>query len=124
MEIDARCAAPSDSVFRFRATGSVLKFDGFRAVYREGRDDAGDGDENALPELAAGDGLINRKLEANQHFTQPPPRFTEATLIREMEEKGIGRPSTYAPTIATLVEREYVQREQRRLDAQLIWVAP
>ena len=115
VEIDARCAAPSDSVFRFRATGSVLKFLGFRAVYMEGRDDAGDGGENALPELAAGDGLINQKLEASQHFTQPPPRFTEATLIREMEEKGIGRPSTYAPTIATLVEREYVQREQRRL---------
>ena len=115
VDIDARCVSPSDSVFRFRATGSVLKFPGFRAVYLEGRDDAGDGSENALPELAAGDGLINQKLEASQHFTQPPPRFTEATLIREMEEKGIGRPSTYAPTIATLVEREYVQREQRRL---------
>ena len=115
VDIDARCVAPSDSVFRFRATGSVLKFPGFRAIYLEGRDDAADGGENALPELAAGDGLTNRKLEASQHFTQPPPRFTEATLIREMEEKGIGRPSTYAPTIATLVEREYVQREQRRL---------
>ena len=115
VDIDANCAAPSDSVFRFRATGSVLKFPGFRAVYLEGRDDAGDGGENALPELAGGDGLTNQKLEASQHFTQPPPRFTEATLIREMEEKGIGRPSTYAPTIATLVEREYVLREQRRL---------
>ena len=115
VEIDAGCVAPSDSVFRFRATGSVLKFAGFRAVYLEGRDDAGDSEENALPELAAGDGLINQNLQANQHFTQPPPRFTEATLIREMEEKGIGRPSTYAPTIATLVEREYVLREQRRL---------
>ena len=115
VDIDAKCASPSDSVFRFRATGSVLKFLGFRAVYMEGRDDTADGSENALPELAAGNGLVNEKLEANQHFTQPPPRFTEATLIREMEEKGIGRPSTYAPTIATLVEREYVQREQRRL---------
>ena len=115
VDIDASCSAPSDSVFRFRATGSVLKFPGFRAVYLEGRDDAGDGGENALPELAGGDGLTNQKLEASQHFTQPPPRFTEATLIREMEEKGIGRPSTYAPTIATLVEREYVLREQRRL---------
>ena len=115
VEIDAQCVAPSDSVYRFRATGSVLKFPGFRAVYLEGRDDATDGDENALPELIAGDALVNRNLEAKQHFTQPPPRFTEATLIREMEEKGIGRPSTYAPTIATLVEREYVEREQRRL---------
>ena len=115
VDIDASCVAPSDSVFRFRSTGSVLKFPGFRAVYLEGRDDASDGGENALPELAGGDGLTNQKLEASQHFTQPPPRFTEATLIREMEEKGIGRPSTYAPTIATLVEREYVLREQRRL---------
>ncbi len=113
--VDAHCVAPSDSVFRFRATGSVLKFAGFRAVYLEGRDDAGDGDENSLPEMAAGDGLINQNLQANQHFTQPPPRFSESTLIKEMEEKGIGRPSTYAPTIATLVTREYVEREQRRL---------
>ena len=115
VEIDACCVSPSDSVFRFRATGSVLKFAGFRAVYREGRDDGTEGDESALPDLTAGDGLINQKLQANQHFTQPPPRFTEATIIKEMEEKGIGRPSTYAPTIATLVEREYVKREQRRL---------
>ncbi len=115
VEIDARCVAPSDSVFRFRATGSVLKFPGFRAVYLEGRDDSAEGEEGALPELASGDGLVNQELQANQHFTQPPPRFTEATLIKEMEEKGIGRPSTYAPTIATLVEREYVEREQRRL---------
>ena len=115
VDIDAKCAA-GDAVYLFRATGSVLKFPGFRAVYLEGRDDAnGDGDERALPEMAAGDGLVNRKLEANQHFTQPPPRFSEATLIKEMEENGIGRPSTYAPTIATLVEREYVAREQRRL---------
>ena len=116
VDINAQCAA-SDGAYLFRATGSVLKFAGFRAVYMEGRDDAGagDGEEGALPELTAGDGLLNRSLEANQHFTQPPPRFTEATLIREMEEKGIGRPSTYAPTIATLVEREYVEREQRRL---------
>ena len=115
VEIDAMCAAPSDSVFRFRATGSVLKFPGFRAVYLEGRDDSGEAEDGALPEMAAGDGLVNRELQANQHFTQPPPRFSEATLIKEMEDKGIGRPSTYAPTIATLVEREYVQREQRRL---------
>ena len=114
VDIAAKCAG-TDAAYVFRATGSVVKFPGFRAVYMEGRDDGGDGAENALPELAAGDALNNRKLEANQHFTQPPPRFSEATLIREMEEKGIGRPSTYAPTIATLVEREYVAREQRRL---------
>jgi DNA topoisomerase-1 len=115
VEIEARCKAPSDAAFRFRATGSVLRFPGFRAVYLEGRDDAGDGEENALPALTAGDGLTNQKLAANQHFTQPPPRYTEAALVRAMEEKGIGRPSTYAPTIATLIEREYVEREQTRL---------
>ncbi len=115
VDIDATCAAPSDSVFRFRATGSVLKFPGFRAVYQEGREDSGAAEDGALPELTAGDGLTNRELKGIQHFTQPPPRFSEATLIKEMEDKGIGRPSTYAPTIATLVEREYVEREQRRL---------
>ncbi len=115
VEIDAACAGPSGNVYRFRATGSVLKFPGFRAVYLEGRDDSPDPEVGALPELASGDGLTNQELHANQHFTQPPPRFTEATLIKEMEDNGIGRPSTYAPTIATLVEREYVQREQRRL---------
>jgi DNA topoisomerase-1 len=115
VEIEARCKAPSDAAFRFRATGSVLRFPGFRAVYLEGRDDAGDGEDNALPALTAGDGLTNQKLAANQHFTQPPPRYTEAALVRAMEEKGIGRPSTYAPTIATLIEREYVEREQTRL---------
>ena len=115
VQIDARCQAPSDSQFRFRATGSVLRFAGFRAVYMEGRDDAGDNEENALPQLSAGDALTNEKLAANQHFTQPPPRYTEATLVRAMEEKGIGRPSTYAPTIATLIDRGYVEREQTRL---------
>ena len=115
VHIDASCAAPSDSVFRFRATGSILKFPGFRAVYLESRDDSPDGEENALPELEGGDALTNRQLSANQHFTQPPPRFTEASLVRAMEEKGIGRPSTYAPTIATLIDREYVEREQTRL---------
>ena len=115
VDIDARCLGQSDEIFRFRATGSVLRFAGFRAVYLEGRDDVVDSEENALPDLASGDGLINQNLAANQHFTQPPPRFTEATLIKAMEDKGIGRPSTYAPTIATLIEREYVEREQTRL---------
>ena len=115
VDIDAHCLGQPDEIFRFRATGSVLRFAGFRAVYLEGRDDVVDSEENALPDLASGDGLVNQNLAANQHFTQPPPRFTEATLIKAMEDKGIGRPSTYAPTIATLIEREYVEREQTRL---------
>ncbi|MDA0264227.1 MAG: type I DNA topoisomerase [Chloroflexi bacterium] len=102
--------------YNFRASGSVLRFAGFRTVYLEGRDDSNEPDDkNALPPLSEGDVLDCSKLEANQHFTEPPPRYTEATLIKTMEEKGIGRPSTYAPTIGTLVDRMYVERERNRL---------
>ena len=116
VDIDTTCKQ-SDNVYNFRATGSVLRFAGFRTVYLEGRDETADDGENGstLPPLAAGDALNCSKLEANQHFTEPPPRYTEATLIRAMEERGIGRPSTYAPTIGTLVDRKYVERERNRL---------
>ena len=115
-DIEATCKE-SSNVYIFRATGSVLKFPGFRALYLESQDDSADDDDarKSLPELAAGDGLDCLKLDALQHFTQPPPRYTEATLIKAMEERGIGRPSTYAPTISTLVNRSYVTREQSRL---------
>ena len=121
VDIDAACLPHSSgsagNVYNFRATGSVLRFTGFRTVYLEGRDDTSDDAENGntLPPLSAGDALNCSKLEANQHFTEPPPRYTEATLIRAMEERGIGRPSTYAPTIGTLVDRNYVERERNRL---------
>lgn len=120
VDIDAACRGDGGSggnIYNFRATGSVLRFAGFRSVYLEGRDDAGDDSANgrALPPLTADDALDCPKLEANQHFTEPPPRYTEATLIRAMEERGIGRPSTYAPTIGTLVDRGYVERERNRL---------
>lgn len=115
LNIDAVCKG-TGAVYNFRASGSVLKFAGFRSVYMEGRDDREETDEkNSLPALAVGDALSCSKLDANQHFTEPPPRFTEATLIKAMEEKGIGRPSTYAPTIGTLVDRNYVERERNRL---------
>ncbi|MCS5667310.1 MAG: type I DNA topoisomerase, partial [Dehalococcoidia bacterium] len=115
LNIDATCKN-TNNVYNFRTTGSVLKFAGFRTVYMEGRDDSDDSaDKNLLPALSEGDVLDCSKLEANQHFTEPPPRFTEATLIKAMEEKGIGRPSTYAPTIGTLVDRMYVERERNRL---------
>ena len=116
VDIDAACQQ-SDNVYNFRATGSVLRFAGFRTVYLEGRDDTSDDADggNTLPPLNAGDVLDCSKLDANQHFTEPPPRYTEASLIRAMEERGIGRPSTYAPTIGTLVERKYVERERNRL---------
>ena len=115
LNIDATCRG-TGKTYNFRATGSVLKFAGFRTVYMEGRDDNNDSDDRkSLPPLAEGDALDCSKIEANQHFTEPPPRFTEATLIKAMEEKGIGRPSTYAPTIGTLVDRNYVERERNRL---------
>ena len=116
VDIDAACQQ-SANVYNFRATGSVLRFPGFRSVYLEGRDDTADDSDGSptLPTLSAGDALNCAKLEANQHFTEPPPRYTEATLIRAMEERGIGRPSTYAPTIGTLVDRKYVERERNRL---------
>jgi DNA topoisomerase-1 len=114
-DIEATCKA-SPNVYIFRATGSVLKFPGFRSVYAERREDNGGGDgRRVLPVLANADPLHCRKLDALQHFTEPPPRFTEGTLIRAMEEQGIGRPSTYAPTIGTLLDRHYVGKEQTRL---------
>jgi DNA topoisomerase-1 len=115
LNIDAACKT-SGNVYNFRASGSVLKFAGFRSVYMEGLDDTKDPDDKkTLPALSVDDALDCSKIEANQHFTEPPPRFTEATLIKLMEEKGIGRPSTYAPTIGTLVDRNYVERERNRL---------
>src|SRR5215510_7883900 len=104
----------------FRATGQVLLFDGFLRVYMEGRDDKAaddeDEDEKQLPPLNEGDRLRLLQLTPNQHFTQPPPRFTQATLIKELEEKGIGRPSTYASIMGTIINKEYVtEDEQRRL---------
>jgi DNA topoisomerase-1 len=101
----------------FRATGSVVRFPGFMAVYKAGRDD-GDKDElddGALPPLSENELLDLLRLIPEQHFTEPPPRFSEATLVKALEEQGIGRPSTYAPTIATLQARSYVTVEQRKL---------
>ena len=99
----------------FRATGQVIKFDGYMRVYLERSDDEQEEAEGILPELSEGQTLNLLKLDAEQHFTQPPPRFTEATLVREMENQGIGRPSTYAPTVRLLGDREYVRTESRRL---------
>jgi DNA topoisomerase-1 len=99
----------------FRATGSIMKFDGFMRVYLERGDDDPEEIEGILPELVEGQVLDLKDLKAEQHFTQPPPRFTEATLVKKMEEVGIGRPSTYAPTVRLLVDREYVRSESRRI---------
>ena len=102
--------------YGLRANGSVLKFDGFLKLYEEGRDDNGERDgDRRLPALAKGDAPRTKTVEARQHFTEPPPRFTEATLIKRMEELGIGRPSTYASTLNVLRDREYVRIEKKRL---------
>src|SRR5271166_4407950 len=99
----------------FRASGQVVRFPGFLALYQEGRDDEEDEDAGRLPAMRQGERLAKERIDASQHFTEPPPRFTEATLIKRMEELGIGRPSTYASTIALLRERDYVKIEKKRL---------
>lgn len=104
--------------FTFRATGSVQKFDGFLKVYQEGRDETPqEGDEDAeltLPKVEKGEQLKLNKISPEQHFTEPPPRFTEATLVKALEEKGIGRPSTYASIMTTIQDREYVEKLEGR----------
>jgi DNA topoisomerase-1 len=102
--------------FVFRATGSVLKFDGFLKVYQEGRDEKAEEeeDERTLPLVTEGETLGLNKIEPEQHFTEPPPRYTEATLVKALEEKGIGRPSTYAAIMTTIQDREYVEKNEGR----------
>ena len=100
----------------FRASASSLKFSGYAAVYEESRDDDGKEEkEDALPPLTEGQSLTLQKFEPLQHFTQPPARYTDATLIRAMEQNGIGRPSTYAPTVSTILDREYVIKDGKYL---------
>ncbi|MGD0563625.1 MAG: type I DNA topoisomerase [Roseiarcus sp.] len=99
----------------FRATGQVVRFAGFLALYQEGRDDDEDEDSARLPPMKVGEPLTKERIEASQHFTEPPPRYTEATLVKRMEELGIGRPSTYASTLAVLRDRDYVRLEKKRL---------
>jgi DNA topoisomerase I len=101
--------------YGFRATGAVVRFDGFLRLYQEGRDDEDDEASNRLPAMARGDRLGVEKIVANQHFTEPPPRYSEASLIKKLEELGIGRPSTYTAILVTLRERGYVQVDKKRL---------
>ncbi|MFN0071336.1 MAG: type I DNA topoisomerase [Chloroflexota bacterium] len=114
LEVDA--LGSDQTSYMFRASGSRVRFPGFLSVYRESRDDD-EADEDAkppLPLVATGDPLDLLKLMPEQHFTQPPARYSEATLVKAMEEKGIGRPSTYAPTLSTIQDRRYVERADRR----------
>jgi DNA topoisomerase-1 len=108
-------AGPADDGHRFRANGSILVEPGFMAVYKEGQDDNKDDDgDRLLPNIEEGDTISLDELRPEQHFTEPPPRFTEASLVKTLEEYGIGRPSTYASIIATLKNREYVEIDSKR----------
>jgi len=105
----------ADRKITFRATGSVVVFDGFMKVYREDRDDSEDEEaEKLLPDVAENDAMKRQTIKAEQHFTQPPPRFSEASLVKRMEELGIGRPSTYASILTVLQDRNYVRLDARR----------
>ncbi len=112
VDIDAKVGARH---LDLRATGQVVRFPGFLALYQEGRDDEQDEDGGRLPAMAQGEPATREKIDATQHFTEPPPRYTEATLVKRMEELGIGRPSTYASTLAVLRERDYVRLDKKRL---------
>ncbi len=110
VDIDAKSG---NDVYRFRVTGSVLKFEGFLKVYEESKDNKDEEDEalkHKLPALVEGQKLTLKGLSPEQHFTEPPPRFNEASLVKELEERGIGRPSTYSAIISTIQERQYVQK--------------
>jgi DNA topoisomerase I len=105
-------------VLELRATGQVIKFDGFLALYQEGHDDEEDEDSRRLPAMSEGESLKRQDLSVTQHFTEPPPRFSEASLVKRMEELGIGRPSTYASILQVLKDRGYVKLEKKRLHGE------
>ncbi len=111
--------ASADEQVILRANGQVMVFDGFIAIYEEGKDDAVvDDDDKRLPQLAEGEDAAKQSVAPEQHFTQPPPRYTEATLVKRMEELGIGRPSTYASIVTTIQDRGYVEKDKNRLIPQ------
>jgi DNA topoisomerase-1 len=119
--LDVTSVDISAADYVFRAAGSVIKFDGFMSLYIESAEERPVEDEEAeaegriLPEMSEGDRLIRREIIPEQHFTEPPPRFTEASLVKELEQKGIGRPSTYAPIMSTIVDRGYVEKDGKAL---------
>jgi len=115
--LDIQATGRDGHLYTLRETGSVPKFDGFLAVYEEGKDQKDEEDEelkHRLPPVSQGETLKFRSLTPEQHFTEPPPRFTEATLVKELEADGVGRPSTYAAILSTILEREYVKKEGGR----------
>ena len=110
VSIDTECAGHV-----FRSSHQSMRFPGFIAVYEEGKDEEGEAMGSPLPDLTVGEHAASSKIEKEQHFTQPPARYTEATLVKAMEEKGVGRPSTYAATVSTIQDREYVIKQDKRL---------
>ena len=110
--------ADGTGMLGLRATGQVVLFPGYLALYEEGRDDEGDEESRRLPRMKEGDSPAVKAVNAEQHFTQPPPRFSEASLVKKMEELGIGRPSTYASTLQTLKDRDYVRIDKNRFFAE------
>jgi DNA topoisomerase I len=115
VDIEAKAGS---RVLELRASGQVIKFDGFLALYQEGRDDEEDEDSRRLPAMSEGEALKRQGLSVTQHFTEPPPRFSEASLVKRMEELGIGRPSTYASILQVLKDRGYVKLEKKRLHGE------
>ena len=113
----------SAKAYTFRSTGSVLKFDGFRVLYTEAKDDETEEEEKGLPILSNGQEMHCNELIKDQHFTEPPPKFSEASLIRNLEGEGIGRPSTYASIIGTILERDYVRRDRGRITPTKLGIA-
>ena len=112
--IDVAAKGKDGATYMFRATGSVPKFKGFLEVYEEGKDQKDEDDEelkHRLPPVTEGEELKFKAIQPEQHFTEPPPRFNEATLVKELEADGVGRPSTYASILSTIQEREYVKKE-------------
>ncbi len=123
VDIDAK--AKNGDVFWFRVTGSVLKFDGFLRVYeesKEGKDEEDEELKHKLPALEAGQKLTLKELKPEQHFTEPPPRYNEASLVKELEERGIGRPSTYSAILSTIQERQYVQKIRWQVHPDRDWI--
>lgn len=118
VSVDVDAQTQGSEVYKLRAAASAVRFPGYRQLYEEAKDTTDAEEEQVaapLPEMAAGDLLALQDLKADQHFTEPPPRFTEATLVKALEENGIGRPSTYAPIMSTIQDRGYVEREGRQL---------
>ncbi|MBR0875245.1 type I DNA topoisomerase [Bradyrhizobium tropiciagri] len=115
VDIEAKAGS---RVLELRATGQVIKFDGFLALYQESRDDEEDEDSRRLPAMSEGEAVKRQSLAVTQHFTEPPPRFSEASLVKRMEELGIGRPSTYASILQVLKDRGYVKLEKKRLHGE------